>query len=310
MILYCHKCKTPLTIFDNFCRKCGEDAPRLTIPPDAQEPALTEYVHCAHCAAKNHKDALYCAACGKGIYSAPGGACFCPQCGRKNPAGSRFCTGCTLSLSDWFAMKSAVAQRLGLTGNVTFIERMTGITFSFFTEGAVTIGRSDQNTVTVPCLWLSSRHCTVDPDKGVLADNKSTNGTFVNRKPDRVLSVPFSRIEELNLGSALTFKAVQCSGLLAIRLSAVLKDAACGTCTNENACEVLRKRYLVFGRSGEVHIRKSDGEVVPAVAVAEPCCTIAVADGAYFLTDTGKSMRRQLLLKDGANMPENWKIVT
>lgn len=310
MILFCHKCKTPLTVWDNFCRTCGEETSKLTIPPNAQEPEHKEFVHCTHCAKKNHIDALYCSSCGNGIHRTPEGAIVCPECGRKNPAGSAFCTGCTLSFKDWFAMMGKVAHRHGIRGNVTFTEQMTGLSFSFYTANTVTIGRAPANTIAVPCLWLSSQHGVFDIDKGVFIDNNSTNGSFANRKPDRLSSMPFSQIEELNLGSMLTFRTVRGSGLFAIRLAAVMKDSdGCGKCTAAHACENLRNRYLVFGSKGELHIRKFDGEVVPAISPNEPCYTVSLIDSVYYLTDPGRGMRNQLVRKDPSANPENWKIV-
>lgn len=311
MILHCNNCGTEIHPLCNFCPFCGVVAPRKTITMSVHKEKITEGTYCTHCQELNLKEALYCSACGKSIYKRPTGkVLYCLQCCEKNSANAKHCCNCGLFLDDWFQMKGKIAERLGLSGNVTLQETMTDTTYHLITQKLISVGRNPQNDIVIPSEWVSSKHCRFDLTKKKLVDLGSTNGTFVNRNKERIHAIPLSQISELNVADSFTFSVIQTSNIFIIRLTAILEEKNGQKILNVEECERLRRCYfiLILG-DGEILVRKMDGKIVTEREPSQDYCIIKVFKGKYYFTDLAQDIEDQLILKKYNNLSVNWKVL-
>ena len=310
MNIHCASCGAEMDIASNYCPSCGAEAPRFTLGPGVTRELLTIGYHCVACGELNRAEAQYCSMCGKHMFRRPTEkALFCPKCAAKNPAQANFCYQCNLTLSDWFDRKGPVAEEFGHTGSLVLHDKLTDVYYHFVADPSFSIGRDPVNPLSIPCKLLSGQHCTIDLKAKRLSDRGSTNGTYINRKPDRVTSVPLDAVDELNIGGTFTFTVVRPGQLFGIRLTAVLEDELCARCTHRAACEDTRKRYFVFlTGEGEVLIRKQDGKIVPSLESRHSHLVVRVENGKYYLTDRERNMERVLIMKKGNILPPHLEL--
>ena len=149
----------------------------------------------------------------------------CPQCGHRNPLGSRFCSSCgagldggeaNTTMSVTIPIDSAVEEM-----EIELEELPAGVGMLVVTRGPnsgskyaldeplVTAGRHPDSTIFLDDITVSRRHAEVRRVEGgyEVADVGSLNGTYLNR--ERVEKAPLSDGDELQIG---TFKLLFLAG--------------------------------------------------------------------------------------------------
>jgi len=181
-----------------YCMFCGTEIPPKTLPAEVFKKAkIRKGYYCPHCHTLNPPQAHFCISCGKFFFELPGERhLFCPHCGEKNRSGARFCFQCHFHLEEWFAMQGEVAKELGCRGSLILTETMTNTHYHFWLQNQLTLGRKPENDIVIPSGLVSGRHCRMDWRKDAFIDLDSTNGTYINRSPERIEKVPLSRIFE------------------------------------------------------------------------------------------------------------------
>lgn len=312
MTHYCIKCSSPLDPFYNYCPYCGYEAPRGTILPDEQPTELTEGIYCVHCGKLNVADGLFCSECGRHLYERPDGEfLLCPQCGKRNKIDAEFCYHCAQNFGDWFAMRGKIAEELGLRGSFTLHETMNDLYYHFVRQDVVRLGRTEQNDIVLPSGWVSGRHCLIDLKQWRLQDLQSTNGTFVNRKPERVTSLSLDMVQEFNLAGVFTFTTLKKGKLFILRLTAILDQEGVKHEGRLDEFNELRKHYFILvGGNGAINVRKMDGQILTAGDEMMEYFTITVRDEGYYITDKDHDLHDRLLLRKYNNLPVNFKLIT
>lgn len=310
MSQFCETCGEKVAPLHLYCTACGAQAPMKTIVGSFAEPAYEDPVYCCGCGKAAARGSSYCGGCGRDLYESVGGdSSFCPWCGETAGAGAKICSSCGGSLADWFAMKGAVAKELGFCGEFFLKEKMTGLTYHFRPGKGVTIGRAPANDIPIACAWVSSRHAGIDGPEGALEDLSSSNGTYINRSPERIGTVPLHDVREFNIAGNFTFTLEKGPGLFAFRLTAILDEEECLKNGDAACFEALRNRYtLLFEGDQILYIRKLDGHLTLTPDLAYDHYKIEVAEGCYHYTDEKRGIKGVLLKKSRDNWPVNWVI--
>lgn len=309
MNINCDQCGKHLHPEYLFCPYCGAEAPRKTRKGDIVEEQIENPLFCPACRKENLQEAMFCSSCGEGIFSQPSEYhLYCPACGEKNSSKAKICYNCALSLFDWFAMKGVAAEKSGHRGDLTLYETMNCVTYRFITRSAVRIGRNHDNDIVIPCGWVSGNHAVIDLKEGRLKDFASTNGTYINRNPEHVTSVPLDSVKEFNIAGFFTFKVVQTTALFSFRLTAILEENDCRENGDGPAFDRLRKiNHILLQAECELLIGKTDGVVSITPTKEDHYFRIKVEDGFYYLNDKDRNIDNLLILKAGNNLPVNWK---
>lgn len=149
----------------------------------------------------------------------------CPQCGHRNPLGSRFCSSCGGALGDsehttTLAVTVPVESSLEEV-EVNLDDLPPGVGMLVVTRGPnsgsryaldeplVTAGRHPDSAIFLDDITVSRRHAEVRRVEGgyEVADVGSLNGTYLNR--ERVERGPLSDGDEVQIG---TFKLLFLAG--------------------------------------------------------------------------------------------------
>lgn len=311
-MVYCESCGREITPEALYCFYCGQKAPSRTVL--GRTVVFETPVFCPECCGRCPGDAVYCGKCGRSLFERPAArTIFCPGCSEENRCDATVCNRCGRSLADWFAMRGEAATERGFTGDLTVEETMTGRQFRFLSQSTISFGREPDNDIVFPCTWVSGHHARIDMAQGVLRDLSSSNGTYINRRGDRINQAPLSGVNEFNLAGSFTFVVTRETGAFVFRLGAILDEAEIvAKGGDQSAFNALREQYFIMRRDNvdmELVIRKMDGEIDRTHKPRDECYQIAVKDGFYYYTDTGRGIRDQLLLKDKTGWPVNWKVV-
>jgi pSer/pThr/pTyr-binding forkhead associated (FHA) protein len=150
----------------------------------------------------------------------------CPQCGHRNPMGSRFCSSCGAGL-DGGEANTTMSSVTVPTDNaaeevvVDLDELPAGVGMLVVTRGPnsgsryaldqplVTAGRHPDSMIFLDDITVSRRHAEVRQVEGgyQVADVGSLNGTYLNR--ERVETASLNDGDELQIG---TFKLLFLAG--------------------------------------------------------------------------------------------------
>ncbi|HOD53577.1 MAG TPA: FHA domain-containing protein [Candidatus Cloacimonadota bacterium] len=93
------------------------------------------------------------------------------------------------------------------------LDQYTMKNFVVFCKEVVSIGREDDNDIVISCNWISANHCRLDFRNGVLYDNDSTNGTYVNSAEKNIKEAVFGNFRYFNLAEAFEFELKPLSAL-------------------------------------------------------------------------------------------------
>ncbi len=149
----------------------------------------------------------------------------CPQCGHRNPLGSRFCSSCGAGL-DGGESHTTMSVTIPIDSvaedvEVELDELAAGVGMLVVTRGPnsgskyaldeplVTAGRHPDSVIFLDDITVSRRHAEVRQVEGgyQVADVGSLNGTYLNR--ERVETAMLSDGDELQIG---TFKLLFLAG--------------------------------------------------------------------------------------------------
>jgi len=206
-------------------------------------------------------------------------------------------------------MKGEVAAKLGLQGNMILKEKMTGYTYHFLSADKFSIGHKADNDMTIPCSWVSGKHCHFDFKKKRLIDS-STNGTFINRKPDHIKSEPLEFISEFNIAGSFTFPIVKMENLYVFHLGAIIDEKECRRNGDGAAFDKLRKTYYIFYRGDfELNIQKLDGYIGETLKLHSKYYKFKSIDGYYYYSDKDRDIDNALIMKEFCNLSGNWAII-
>ncbi len=309
MNINCNQCGEKIIASAKFCPFCGELAPQKTIIFSEKKDAIENPKYCPNCKTINIQEALFCQDCGEKIHKRPENSnLFCGECGEKNPVNARICCGCGQDLDDWFAMKGKIALKLGYQGDVIFTEKMNGISYRFLSKNKISIGRRPENDIVIPCIWVSANHCSFTLNDQNFTDT-STNGTFINRKPQHIKKEKIDCVNEFNLADAFTFYTVKRKNIFGFRLGAIQNEKECRQNGDGVAFDKLREVYtILYWGNFELIIQKLDGYISDNIRAGISYYKLKYENGFYYYSDKDKNIDNLLLLKNCSNFPKNWKI--
>lgn len=311
MDLYCEQCSNKIDSRANFCIYCGAEAPRSTVVFTSDAVPVSHPKYCIHCGMAQDRRALYCSDCGAYIYARPTAeVLYCGWCGKRNSSTVHHCSSCGRSFDDWCAMKGDIATEMGYRGDLTLKEKMTGRVYHFFANPEkITFGLAQDNTIVIPCDWVSRHHCQLDFTNQKLIDS-SANGTFINRQPRRIAQAPLNCIKEICIAGSFVFTVHQDDGFLVLHLGAILDEEQCRKRGNSTEFDKLRNHWFIScSGMGKVHIQKFDGVILQKLKPDSQYYTLSYEDGSYYYTDTSRNIQHQLLLAGAANLPKNWQSI-
>ncbi|MEA1986110.1 MAG: zinc ribbon domain-containing protein [Candidatus Marinimicrobia bacterium] len=310
MILHCNNCSRELHPTYSFCPYCGEAVPMRTIMSKITEEKIENPIFCPHCKKENLENALFCSSCGKDIYNRPNGEFqYCPYCGEKNRSNARHCFNCVNKFNDWYEKKGTIADKLGISGELSLYEKMNKIHYHFFFDGKITIGKDEKNKISIPCDWISKQHCEFDIKKQKFVDLDSTNGSFINRSDKNIKEKKFSGIDEFNIAGAFTFSVIKSGSFFAFRLSAVIDEKSCKEVGDIQKINSLRNHYFILiNGNDKIFIRKQDGRIIANPEKLSECYSIEIQDRKFYYSEISKNIENELILKDRNILPVNWEI--
>ena len=309
MIIHCNNCGSKLHQTYLFCPFCGRETPRRTIVGKIIKEEIKTPIFCPHCKKENLQNALFCSSCGKDIYKRPDSEFqYCPYCGEKNRINARHCFNCVKNFNDWYDMKGDVADKLGYSGDFSLYEKMTKTYYNFYTKKNITIGRTEENDICIPCQWVSAKHCVFNLSKQRFIDLDSSNGTFINRNDKEIKTVTLNQIGEFNLAGTFTFTVIKTKSLFIFRLTAVLDENECDKVGNIQKINQLRNHYFILVNGNDkIYIRKLDGKIITDPENINDFYSIDIVENKYYFTEYSKNIEKELILKQGNKLPENWE---
>ncbi|MEA3499910.1 MAG: zinc ribbon domain-containing protein [Candidatus Marinimicrobia bacterium] len=310
MILHCNNCGRKLHPAYIFCPFCGEEAPMRTIVGEISEEKIKNPIFCPHCKKENLENALFCSSCGNDIYNRPKSEFqYCPYCGEKNRSNARHCFNCVNKFNDWYDKKGKIADKLGISGELSLYEKMNKIHYHFFFDGKITIGKDEKNKISIPCDWISKQHCEFDIKKQKFVDLDSTNGSFINRSDKNVKEKKFSGIDEFNIAGAFTFSVIKSGSFFAFRLSAVIDEKSCKEVGDIQRINSLRNHYFILiNGNDKIFIRKQDGRIIANPEKINEFYSIEIQDRKFYYSEISKNIEDELILKDRNILPVNWEM--
>lgn len=313
MTVLCDQCGEPIFPLANYCSYCGAQAPQKTVlldPKDLNGPE--DPVYCPVCKQSNPHDALYCNHCGRYLFDLPEEETqFCPKCSEQNRSSAKRCASCGLSFSDWFSMKGSIAESFGLKGSFTLHETMNDTHYHFIKgKEEFSVGRNPDNDLAIPAPWVSGKHCFLDLKEGLLVDDNSTNGTYINRVGKRITKIPLEHVREFNVAGYFTFSVIELNNAFIFSLTAILDQETCKKQTDFEQIEEIRNHYFVFP-SGDTRffVDITDGEVTKRPEPGQHVCELKAQDGYYYFSQKDENIIDHLLLQKHRNLPVNWKII-
>jgi len=309
MQIICDQCSKKFYTPASFCPYCGEEAPRRTVLFEEKEELILTPKYCPDCGKQNIIEAIYCSDCGSKIHQKPEKEIFqCGKCGEKNKSTAVVCCSCGLSFTEWFSMQGEIAELLGYKGDLILTEKMTGITYNFLSGDSFSIGRKADNSLIIPCNWVSGHHCRIDFIKKTLYDF-SSNGTFINRKPEHIKAEPLEFISEFNVAGSFTFPVLKRDKLLGFHLGAIIDEPECRRNGDGNTFDEIRKNYyLLFNGDFNLCIQKLDGFIPEQKKPGVSFYEIKNIEGYYYYSDFDRNINNMLILKEGYNLPKNWQM--
>ncbi|MCK5154170.1 MAG: FHA domain-containing protein [Spirochaetales bacterium] len=311
MSLVCELCGKNLHDDNLFCPWCGADAPRGTRKGEPKPENITEPQFCPLCGYPCPEGSTFCTSCGHNHFKKPEDELplYCPVCGSKNSSKAQICYQCSHSLADWFSPKGEAARRQGQTIPFVLNETMNGFTYYFTNADKISIGRSSDNDICIPCSFVSGHHMEIDMKNSKLVDLSSTNGTYINRKPEKIGKVYLNIVNEFNLAGNFTFTLVRNNAFFAIRLSAILEEDECRRNGDGNAFDDLRKSYQVAVEgNGKILIGKTNGKLAIDTRVEEIYWEIEHDQDYMYLSDPVQGVYKQLIKKQGDGLAPNWRV--
>lgn len=312
MSLVCEQCGKSLHDDNLFCPWCGAEAPRGTRIGEAEPENITNPQYCPLCGHSCPEGSVFCTSCGHNHFEKidTGLVVYCPGCGVKNSPKAQVCYSCSLSLLDWFSQKGEAARRLGQELPFLLKETMNGFSYKFSNKNKISIGRSPDNDISIPCSFVSGFHMEIDMKNSKLTDLSSTNGTYINRKPEQITSIPLATVNEFNIAGNFTFTLVKSNAFFAFRLTAILEEDECRRNGDGNAFDLLRKHYNVFVKeNGKILIGKTNGKLVLEPRIEEIYWELESEGNFLYLSDPGQGIYTQLIKKEGAGLAANWRVL-
>lgn len=311
MNISCEVCGKDLHPSHLFCPWCGADAPRGTRIGTVEPENILEPQYCPACGHPCPEGSSFCTSCSHNHFKMVENnlSVYCPVCGVKNSTKAKVCYGCSLSLGDWFLQKGEAAIRLGQTLPFILNETMNGLSYNFTNADKISIGRSPENDICIPCSFVSGYHLEIDMKNNRLKDISSTNGTFVNRKPEQITSIPLDTVSEFNIAGNFTFTLVKNNAFFAMRLTAILEEDECRRSGDGNAFDMLRKNYFAFVKeNGKILIGKTNGKLVLEPRIEEIYWELEHIDKYFYLSDPDQGVYGQLIKKEGDGLAANWQV--
>lgn len=127
-----------------------------------------------------------------------------------------------------------------------------------FYQKEISIGREINNDISILSDWISGTHCHLDFVSEVLVDNNSTNGSFVNEKPDKIKSSNLKKISTFNLASAFEFSFAVSTNAYSFKLIRItdkelLKDPA----LKEIIQSLFNTEFICFTDEASLYLNKS-----------------------------------------------------
>ncbi len=313
MIVRCDQCGEPLQPLANYCSMCGTQAPQKTVViDDKRQKPVDNPVYCPRCGKPAPAHALYCADCGSYLYRMPAmQQFFCPRCSEKNRDSAKRCVNCSLPFDDWFSMQGVVAEHIGYKGNLVLKEKMTGNVYHFLKDDSLTIGRENDNTLTVPAPWVSKHHCRLNIRENLLMNLNAKNGTFVNRNSKPIRQAPLDTVFELNIAGIFTFTLLHIGKAHVLHLTAILNQDLCRRMTDMNKLDALRKHYFIlFSGDFEINIYKINGDIGKEYDALQEAYRFKMLNEYYYFSDLSGKIQQQLFLKNKNNLPLNWEVIS
>jgi ribosomal protein L37E len=314
MTIFCERCGYNLHPDHLYCQECGSHTPPATRKGVWQPEVIEHPQYCVSCSFPNNPVSLYCSQCGHYFFTDPvtksGGSLkkkYCPSCGSQNSANAIVCYNCSFSLTQWFSQQGNAALKYGLSCPCMLKESMNRVSYRFINEKQLILGRD--GAIKVPCSFVSSKHAGLDFETFMLADLGSTNGTLINRSPDRIKTVSLSVVSEFNLGGYFTFKIEKKDKLAFFHLTAILEEQECRRFGDPEGFDKLRSTYFIYpGSDGDLYIGKTDGKLTFHPLAEEEYWVFSIIDKFIYLTDTSNGIDKQLVIRKGTNLPKNWSV--
>jgi len=310
MKIICDQCGENIQPLSNYCSYCGSESPRKTVLL-TEKLKLNDPVFCPSCGKPSYSDSLYCSWCGIFLFEKPDkDIVYCPKCKSKNRIEAKICSVCKYNISDWFQMRGVVSEDIGIPNNLIIHETMNDVYYHFLSDQSLTIGADPSSNIHIACPWVSSKHLTIDHIRKKIIDNKSTNGTYINRTSRRITEESIYDVKEFNLAGAFTFTTIIVNNAVSIRLTAILDEAECKKVGNLNSINKLRKYYyiMLFGDT-KIYIRRMDGEVCADDQKDEKMQLIEFAERYFYFSNLQGNIKNRLITKKYSTLPANWKII-
>jgi len=321
MILRCNQCGYQMSEMANFCSACGASAPQVTRLHSTQqrqdEPPILKPLHCPSCCEMNETGHLYCRACGASLFNIPiKSRPYCPICGKQNDSDAKLCYHCGESFEQWKRLTGETARKVGYQGPLKIKEKMTDQNYIVPSENVITIGRSQQNTVKIPCNFISKNHCELNFFTGKLHDLESSNGSYIP-EAGKISSYPLPLVQEFNLSGLFTFRLIQMPSATLLYLAHILEwtDVLKNLPPNTSPeyFNTLKKAVWIIAQADfQLHIRKVDGRIVQQIVPGEDYYSLIKQEGFFYVHTgaKGKGPEKKLILKRFNEfwLPPNWQV--
>ena len=309
MNIVCDQCGEKILPLASYCVYCGAEAPQITQSVlNIEKPSSP--VFCPVCSTAVPDDSNFCSSCGSFLFDLPDSdTLYCPYCGEKNRSSAKICAKCGKSLIDWFEMKGTIAETRGIKNNITLFETMNNKYYHFISSKSLIVGSDSDVDIKIDCPWVSGKHAMIDVSALTISDLESSNGTYINRNPNRIQTVNLISVSEFNIAGSFTFLLKKSQNIFAFSLTAILDFMECEKVGNTFSLNELRDHFFILLKgNASLFIRRTDGDIEFKPISSEPYYKISFIDKYFYFFDTLMNTKKLITFKHTL-LPVNWKII-
>ncbi len=208
-------------------------------------------------------------------------------------------------------------QKNAWKGNLILQKPGTQVKIILLDKAQLQIGRADKsgqlitgNRLSLPWNRISGEHFLIDFQQAFLKDLNSSNGTYINKLPQKITSESLASVKEFNLACDLTFKLVYDPKNYSVFNFSSFSTNFDNTpvfITKQALEDKLRDSFFVYlptdQANSKLFIRKYNGMIVmdSEVLDKDDCYIIERDQDSFYYTDTKENIYKQPIQKENNN---------
>jgi len=196
------------------------------------------------------------------------------------------------------------------------LDQYTMKNFVVFCKESIAIGRDDDNDIVIPSDWVSNNHCLIAFKNGVLIDNNSTNGTFVDSTDKNITEAGFGSFKYFNIAGAFEFELIQFSASSKQGISYLMRlnrvtdlEVFKDNKTRELIQSLFNTEFIFLHQGDGMCLNKISGQISNCEQKEDSELIIEAVNNNFVLSDKSQSLRQKRISEITSAQIERYKFV-